>query len=326
MKQGLTALIPDQARQKSNRAKRKENILALIKTVPNASNLLRINNAHGRPPREFDQPLLLKTICDIAMCGSAAHNRRQSDIIRSIKTLDELTKELILQGFQLSRSTVYTRLLPKRSSSNQGKRHVTTVPVRLLRAENDHHKNHNDGKFCTATIRRLEEISSLLGPNEVAFLSQDDKAKIVIGITAAHKQAPLLMHLEYKVSLPDHNWVIIHKLIPSIYAIINIKPNGLGKPEAIGHSGPTYAAIRSGKHSSSTAYSHALDIERLMELPEFKTSFKTTDGLIKPIMIITVDGGPDENPRQKCLQQGRKTDGTVEQGAVRTNFATRSIW
>ena len=34
--------------------------------------------------------------------------------------------------------------------------------------------------------------------------------------TAANKQSPLLMHVEYKVKLPD--WVIAsrHKLIPSV--------------------------------------------------------------------------------------------------------------
>lgn len=92
-------------------------------------------------------------------------------------------------------------------------------------------------------------MSSLLGPDEVAFLSQDDKARVAIGITAANKQAPLLMHLEYRVTLPDHDWVVAnrHKLIPSVYAGIHIKPNGMGQREAVGYSGPTYVAIRSGK-------------------------------------------------------------------------------
>lgn len=50
----------------------------------------------------------------------------------------------------------------------------------------------------------------------MCFLSQDDKARVVIGLAAANKQAPILMHVEYKVSLPDHDWVVAqrHKLIP----------------------------------------------------------------------------------------------------------------
>ena len=79
---------------------------------------------------------------------------------------------------------------------------MSTVPVRLIRAQNDHHSKHVDMWFCSATIRRLEleefveELTSLLGPKIVTFLSKDDKAKVAIGLTAANKQAPLLMHVE----------------------------------------------------------------------------------------------------------------------------------
>jgi len=55
---------------------------------------------------------------------------------------------------------------------------------------------------------------------EVLFISQDDKARFPIGLTAAHKKVTLLMHLEYRLSLPDHDLVVAagHKLIPSVYA------------------------------------------------------------------------------------------------------------
>jgi len=38
------------------------------------------------------------------------------------------------------------------------------------------------------------------------------------------------MHIEYRISLPDHDWVVAdqHKLIPSEYARIRIMPDGLG--------------------------------------------------------------------------------------------------
>ena len=109
----------------------------------------------------------------------------------------------------------------------------------------------------------------------------------------------MLMHLDYRVSLPDHDWVVAdrHKLIPSVCAGIVINPNNAGNPDAVSYSGPTYVAIRSGKHCSSTAETHAEDLERVMELDIFKPLVKTGDGKIKPVMIITTDGGPDENPR-----------------------------
>ncbi|KAK9874058.1 hypothetical protein WA026_002413 [Henosepilachna vigintioctopunctata] len=107
------------------------------------------------------------------------------------------------------------------------------------------------------------------------------------------------MHLDYRVKLPDHDFVVAekHKLIPSIYAGIIVKKDGEGKPEAVTHSGPTYVAIRSGKHSSSNAETHATDIHKLSEISAFENFMKTREGFVKPVFIFTCDGGPDENPR-----------------------------
>lgn len=144
----------------------------------------------------------------------------------------------------------------------------------------------------------METLAAILGPQAVLFLSQDDKAKVPLGITAVKKQAPILMHLEYRVSLPDHDWVIAarHKLIPSVYAGICIKSDDEGRPESVTYSGPTYITVRSGKHCSSSAETHGTDFERLVELPNFQSITKNLSE-VKPILIVIVDGGADENPR-----------------------------
>lgn len=120
-----------------------------------------------------------------------------------------------------------------------------------------------------------------------------------IGKTAANKQTPLVMHLEYRIQLPDHDWVVAekHKLIPSVYAFIKIDPDKSGDKKAVTHSGPTFITIRSAKHCSSTAYSHAKDMETLMNSGDFESFCKDDSGQFKPIVMITSDGGPDENPR-----------------------------
>jgi hypothetical protein len=96
----------------------------------------------------------LKTFVDIAMHGSASHERRQSDVYKSIKTLDEQAEDLKLKGFVVSRSGLYLRLLPKRSSSLEGQRHVSTVPVKLIKAQNDHHAKHIDGFFSHLKFKK----------------------------------------------------------------------------------------------------------------------------------------------------------------------------
>jgi hypothetical protein len=146
---------------------------------PNLKSKLKIKDtgSAGRPRLEETQPLLLSEIVRIARHGSAAHEKRQDEIYRSILTLDDLTEQLTKDGFHVKRSSVYLRLQPKRSSSHQGKRHINTVPVRLIRAQNDFHKSHPDQRLCQATIRAMDELASLLGPSEVCYISQDDKAR-----------------------------------------------------------------------------------------------------------------------------------------------------
>ena len=65
---------------------------------------------------------------------------------------------------------------------------------------------------------------------------------------------------------------------------------------AVTYSGPTYCAIRSAKHTGSSAYHHLQDMKRIRSLHIFDGSFKNNSEA-KPVMIATVDGGPDENRR-----------------------------
>ena len=139
-------------------------------------------------------------------------------------------------------------------------------------------------------------MCKLFGAECVAYLSIDDKARVPIGLTAANKQSPLMMSMEYTVRLPDHDFVKApqHKLIPSVNAICKIDEFG-----DVTYSGPTVISIRSGKHDSSSAFTHQKDFEKLLVLfPEYKKC---------PIFVVSVDGGPDENPRfPKTLAYGIK--------------------
>lgn len=287
-------------RQQKYRDKKKAALQRVCEKYPDiSSELQRRSPERGRPRLEETQPELLKVITDLAMFGAAAHDRRREESVRSCRTLSQLHEQLIEIGFEISRSATYLRLIPRNQKTLEGRKHVVTVPVKLCRADSDLHKGHADQPFCTASIRSLETLASILGPEQVAFISQDDKARVPIGITAVKKQSPFLMHLEYRIKLPDHDWVIAerHKLIPSVYAGINIKSECMGQPEAVSYSGPTYIAIRSGKHSSSTADTHAMDLERLMNLDIFASIVKNSAGELKPVLMLSVDGGPDENPR-----------------------------
>ena len=144
----------------------------------------------------------------------------------------------------------------------------------------------------------MKDIASVFGAENVFVLSVDDKAKVPIGVTAASKQSPLIMHVDYEIRLPDHDFVksTKHKLTPSVYSACEIRTTSSKVAPESSYLGPTYIAIRSGKHDSSTAYSHGRDFDHVVKLEEFQSIVKN-EGEVKPVAMIFSDGGPDENPR-----------------------------
>jgi len=117
---------------------------------------------------------------------------------------------------------------------------VHTVPVRLCRAQNDLRKGHADSHFAMASVKHADELAALFGKQHVFYLSQDDKARIPLGLPVSQKQSAILMHMEYRVRLPDHDFPIgeKHKLIPSVYAACEQRADG-----SVSYSGPTYVCI-----------------------------------------------------------------------------------
>ena len=91
---------------------------------------------------------------------------------------------------------------------------------------------------------------------------------------------------------------LVNKLTPSVIAALEVLAGRLDN--GVSYSGPTYIGIRSGKHDSSVAATHAADLRHLYQnVQSFKPFLYREDGLVKPVLMIFVDGGPDENPRYK---------------------------
>ena len=241
----------------------------------------------GRPRIESDNPGILETLLEIATVGSACGEKRREDLVRTVKTLDDLTEAVHTLGYMVSRSALYLRLLPRSQSSIQGRKHVKTLPVKLVRPQNDLRRKHPDRMFAAETSKAADDIAKFLGPKACLYISQDDKSSVPLGRTAAKIQAPILMAMKVKVRLPDHDFPLgsRHLLVPSVMAECSIS-----EEHGVGYCGETYVAVRSSKHNNSSAFSHQQDMRRMKELmPE------TFEG--KSVLIKAVDGGPDENPR-----------------------------
>ena len=193
-------------------------------------------------------------------------------------------RKMVNLRFNLSRSATYLRLLPRRSDSREGKRHVQTVNVKLVRPENSLCKKNFDRIFAKSFMDDLFDVCVLFGPKSVLVLSIDDKARVKLGLAAASLQSSVLMNVDYKVQLPDHSFVVgeRHSFIPSVYGVCDINEKG-----CLTYCGNTLIHIRSGKHDSLTPHTFAYNIKELFKC-----------GLVeaKPVLIFMSNGASDEAP------------------------------
>ena len=290
----LNRLKQNQKYQRKFRVKKKSAIKEAIQKYPEIAPILKgINrDSPGNPRIECDQPEILEEILKIAEIGSACSDRRRDNTIRTVRTLNQLKEELHNLGFQVSRSGIYLKLLPRDANCIEGRRHVKTVPVKLTKPQNNLRKGHKDRIFTRETCQAVDEIAHNLGPEACIFLSQDDKSQVNIGITCAKVQAPMLMSMSQKVRLPDHDFVVgsRQKLTPSVIGMCEIDSD-----KGVTYSGLTYVSIRSSKYNNSSALTHMEDLRDM-----FATNielFESDNNDYKPVLIKSVDGGPDENPR-----------------------------
>ena len=266
--------------------------------------------APGRPPLEDSEEFkeLPTLILRIASQCAAADPRRRAELLSLPKSLNDLREMLKQEGMDVKPSTLYMRLIPRRKNSIYGRRHVRVVPVQLRKPQYDGRKRHVSARFCFAVGLMLRELASWFGPEFCVFLSPDDKATCPMGIPAATKQGQVLMHLEYVVKLPDHQYVIAsrHSLKPSVYAFCSINPTLVGTSKAVKYVGPTAIRIRSCKHDSSTSTTHLRDLKGLLTgvgcADDWKDLVVNSKGETRPILILRPDAGPDWNPRHEKNQ------------------------
>ena len=75
--------------------------------------------------------------------------------------------------------------------------------------------------FAKSFINDMFKVCKLYGPDAVLFMAYNDEARIPLGLAAVNLQVVMLMHVECRVKLFVHDFVIgpQYKLIPSIYGI-----------------------------------------------------------------------------------------------------------
>ncbi|PKB94184.1 hypothetical protein RhiirA5_439364, partial [Rhizophagus irregularis] len=120
-----------------------------------------------------------------------------------------------------------------------------------------------------------------------------DKAKVPLGIAAVGRTFKTIQTTNEPVSVPDHDFpkATKHKLIPSVYLLINPSDSN----DSL-RSGKVQIFIRPEHFLGTSCETHMVDLMSITKEEPFH-EFTHNEDSVKPFWCLLTDGGPDENPR-----------------------------
>lgn len=166
--------------------------------------------------------MLIEATNRISFRRSDSHEKRQSEVILTVN-LKEITERDLIMSRLAYKCTAIRRtflallilhlFIPKKCSSAE-RRLAKEYSSKGLSPQSSHHKRHPFTTLAKVTIKHLEKLAGILR----ICLFNYDKCKLLIGLTVPSIQLTLIMHLEYQVTLPGHNYVTApnHKFITSV--------------------------------------------------------------------------------------------------------------
>ena len=245
----------------------------------------------GRPSLLFKHPNLHDHIHDSIKFGAADEKRRREVVkVRIIENLHKTLEENY--NVYMARTTLNNYLLPRQSNSIAAKAHHHPAWVAVAGVSRTETRDHPDGHYCLASVKNARQFATVFADKAV-IISQDDKAKIGLGVPAVGRTFRTLQSVHEPVSVADHDFPLGNgqKLVPSVYLMI--KPNESNDEL---RTGQLAIFVRRQWSLGTSSLSHMQDLENLALDPKYNDVLKT-NGEIRPIWVLLVDGGPDENPR-----------------------------
>ncbi|POG78579.1 hypothetical protein GLOIN_2v1766467 [Rhizophagus irregularis DAOM 181602=DAOM 197198] len=148
-------------------------------------NIVEVYDTPGRPSFLINEPNLLENMHNSIEFVAADHKRRKEVIkVRTIKHLREKMEENY--GIYMANSTTQNYLQPRHSNTKEAKRHHHPAQIRLAAVGRNEMSDHVDEHYCLASIKGIKSFALAFSQN-VVLISQDDKAKVPLGISAVGK-------------------------------------------------------------------------------------------------------------------------------------------
>ncbi|CAG8818743.1 25125_t:CDS:2 [Gigaspora margarita] len=153
-------------------------------------------------------------------------------------------------------------------------------------------EDYPDSHYCLASVKSAHTFAATFHDHSI-IISQNDKSKVPLGIPAVGQTFKSIETINEPVSISDHDFPLGRKmkLIPSIYLLIN--PNNTNNSFCSGHltiyNRPEYFV-------GTTVLTHMANLISITNSEDYDEVIHIEEK-IKPLWVLLVDGGPDENPK-----------------------------
>ncbi|GBC24607.2 hypothetical protein GLOIN_2v1766467 [Rhizophagus irregularis DAOM 181602=DAOM 197198] len=240
-------------------------------------------NTLGRPSATMKDPELWDKIHDSVEFGAAYARRRKVVIkVRTIKHLRETLEEKY--NTYLSHQCLSTYLQFHHQNTFAACHHHHPAKVGLASIARTDMKSHVDEYYCLASVKAVKIFAEVFA-DESIIISQDDKAKIGLGIPAVGRTFKTIQSVNEPVTVEDHDFPTGSKmkLIPSVYLVINPADSSNTL-----RTGQLSIFIRPEYFIGTSSATHIADLESIVKNENFSNTLKKEDK-VRPIWVLLID-------------------------------------
>ncbi|CAG8848303.1 34520_t:CDS:2, partial [Gigaspora margarita] len=171
-------------------------------------------------------------------------------------------------------------------------RYHYSAQIKISAVSQSEMKPHMDEHYSFALVKMAKEFAATFASNSF-IISQDNKAKISLGMPAVGRTFKSIQSLNKPVTVSDHNFLCEtkQKLILLVYLIINSE--NMNKTL---HQDQLSIYIQPEYFVGTSSLSHIKDLIDISKCDNFVSTLNNGNCL-KSIWILLVDRRPDKNPK-----------------------------
>ncbi|CAG8820727.1 41786_t:CDS:2, partial [Gigaspora margarita] len=170
--------------------------------------------------------------------------------------------------------------------------HHHPMAIQINSVSSNEMSEHIDEHYCLQMVKGAKQFASAFASYSV-IISQNDKAKVLLGILAIRRTFKTIQTARELVEVPDYDFPkgSKQKLIPSVYLTIDLEDSN----DSL-HNGQLLIFICPQWLLKTSFLTHMVNLMQIVKNPDLSSKLKLEDEF-KPILVLLVNGGPDKNPR-----------------------------